>query len=85
MAEPSAPFDYHPPVKRSVTIAGHQTSISLEPLYWEALNDAAIRENTPLNALIARIDVERMAAETPPGLATAIRLWLFATQRAPQS
>ncbi|MCA1652928.1 MAG: ribbon-helix-helix domain-containing protein, partial [Sphingomonadales bacterium] len=28
---------YHPPVKRSVTIAGHQTSISLEPMFWTAL------------------------------------------------
>lgn len=78
MAEPSAPFLYHPPIKRSVTIAGHQTSISLEPLYWDALNEAAVKLDIPLNALVARIDVDRMAAETPPGLATAIRLWLFA-------
>jgi predicted DNA-binding ribbon-helix-helix protein len=69
---------YHPPVKRSVEIAGHKTSISLEPLFWDALRDAAVREGVPLNALVARIDAERIAAERPPGLATAIRLWLMA-------
>ena len=67
---------YHPPIKRSVEIAGHKTSISLEPLFWDLLKAAAAREGIPINALIARIDVERMEAETPPGLASAVRLWL---------
>ena len=67
---------YHPPMKRSVEIAGHKTSISLEPLFWDLLKQAALAENVPLNALVARIDVERIAADTPPGLASAIRLWL---------
>ena len=69
---------YHPPVKRSVEIAGHKTSISLEPLFWDMLKRAAQRECVPLNALIARIDAERIRAETPPGLAGAIRVWLVA-------
>ncbi len=67
---------YHPPVKRSVEIAGHKTSISLEPLFWDLLRETAAREGVPLNALVARIDAERIAAEHPPGLAGAIRLWL---------
>ncbi|MEO0031035.1 MAG: hypothetical protein RIS94_793 [Pseudomonadota bacterium] len=67
---------YHPPVKRSVEIAGHKTSISLEPLFWDWLRRAAEDECVPINALVARIDAERIAAETPPGLAGAIRLWL---------
>lgn len=67
---------YHPPIKRSVEIAGHKTSISLEPLFWNLLKAAAAREGIPINALIARIDVDRIAAETPPGLASAVRLWL---------
>ena len=71
---------YHPPVKRSVEIAGHKTSISLEPAFWEALRAAAAVEGVPLNALIARIDVERIASPTPPGLAGAIRLWVLASQ-----
>ena len=70
------PEIFHPPVKRSVTIAGHQTSISLEPLFWEMLKKAADHRGLPLNALVAQIDVERIAAAQPPGLATAIRLWL---------
>jgi predicted DNA-binding ribbon-helix-helix protein len=70
------PTIYHPPVKRSIEIAGHKTSISLEPLFWDLLKQAAAREDLPLNALVARIDAERIAAPTPPGLAGAIRVWL---------
>ncbi len=70
------PSPYHPPIKRSVEIAGHKTSISLEPLFWDLLKAASAREGLPINALVARIDVERMAAPNPPGLASAVRLWL---------
>jgi predicted DNA-binding ribbon-helix-helix protein len=69
---------YHPPVKRSVEIAGHKTSISLEPLFWDLLKAAANDEGIPVNALVARIDVERIGGPTAPGLAGAIRLWLAA-------
>lgn len=69
---------YHPPVKRSMTIAGHQTSISLEPLFWDALKDAADSRQLPVNALVALIDVERLESDSPCGLASAIRLWLTA-------
>ena len=72
----SALTPYHPPVKRSVEIAGHKTSISLEPLFWDMLRAASEREDVPVNALVARIDAERIRAETPPGLASAIRVWL---------
>ena len=71
---------YHPPVKRSVEIAGHKTSISLEPLFWDMLRRAAADADLPLNALVAQIDVERMQADDPPGLAGAIRLWLVTRQ-----
>ena len=71
---------YHPPVKRSVEIAGHKTSVSLEPIFWEVLRRAAGAEGIPLNALVARIDAERLEAETPPGLASAIRVWLVARE-----
>jgi len=66
------------PTKRSVTIAGHETSISLEPMFWRALEQAAGDEALPVNALIAQIDVERL--DTPggaPNLTSAIRQWLF--------
>ncbi|MBR0552558.1 ribbon-helix-helix domain-containing protein [Stakelama marina] len=66
------------PVKRSVTIAGHETSISLEPLFWQALETAAARRDLPLNALIAEIDALRIMADLPPNLASAIRSWLMA-------
>lgn len=67
---------YHPPVKRSVEIAGHKTSISLEPLFWEMLREAAARRDLPINALVAAIDEERIRSDTPPGLASAVRIWL---------
>ena len=65
------------PVKRSIMIAGHATSVSLEPVFWAALGDAAAAEGLPLNALVARIDAERVLAADPPNLASAIRVWLF--------
>ena len=69
---------FHPPVKRSITIAGHPTSISLEPVFWAALEVAAREADLPLSALAARIDAERIALAAPPNLASAIRVWLFA-------
>ncbi|MDT0574603.1 ribbon-helix-helix domain-containing protein [Croceicoccus sp. F390] len=68
---------YHPPVKRSVEIAGHKTSISLEPIFWDMLREQANALQMPLNALVARIDAERIEAPTPSGLAGAIRVWLM--------
>ena len=69
---------YHPPVKRSVQIEGHKTSISLEPIFWDMLRDAAQAEGLAVNALVARIDEERIRAANPCGLAGAIRIWLVA-------
>lgn len=76
----SKPSPFHPPVKRSVEIAGHRTSISLEPLFWDMLRATAAREGVPINALVARIDAERIKSPTPPGLASAIRVWLVVNQ-----
>lgn len=81
----SAPVDPPPggfagPVKRSVTIAGHQTSISLEPVFWEALAAAADARGLPLNALVAAIDALRIQADDPPNLASAIRSWLMSVR-----
>jgi predicted DNA-binding ribbon-helix-helix protein len=69
--------DYAPPTKRSVLIAGHQTSISLEPIFWRALEAAARQRSCPVNALVAEIDAARLDAERPPNLTSAIRQWLF--------
>ena len=69
------------PVKRSIMIAGHSTSISLEPVFWTALREAAAEEALPLNALVARIDAERIRAKDPPNLGSAIRVWLFVRER----
>ncbi|WP_414902172.1 ribbon-helix-helix domain-containing protein [Sphingomonas flavalba] len=65
------------PVKRSVTIAGHQTSISLEPVFWAALEAEAERRRLPLSALVSRIDALRITQPNPANLASAIRVWLF--------
>ena len=71
------------PVKRSVMIAGHATSISLEPIFWDALREAAAEDGLPLSALVARIDAERIQATDPPNLASAIRVWLFERAKGP--
>ena len=74
MAEPA----YAPPTKRSVLIAGHATSISLEPMFWIALEEAARERDCPINALVAEIDAARLDSTSPPNLTSAIRQWLFA-------
>ena len=70
---------YHPPVKRSVEIAGHKTSISLEPLFWELLKTrprARACRSTPWSrGSMHRAD---RRPTRPPGLAGAIRVWLVA-------
>ncbi len=71
---------FHPPVKRSIQIAGHKTSISLEPVFWDMLVSAAEMQGVAINALVAQIDEARIKAERPPGLASAIRVWLVANQ-----
>ena len=68
---------YGPPRKRSVLIAGHPTSISLEPMFWRALEVAAKERSLPLNALVAEIDAARLDSRPPPNLTSAIRQWLF--------
>jgi predicted DNA-binding ribbon-helix-helix protein len=65
------------PIKRSFSIAGHQTSISLEEPFWAALREAAAREGVPLARLIARIDRSRGEAN----LSSAVRVWLLAWAR----
>ena len=74
---------YHPPIKYSVRIDGHRTSISLEPIFWDLLRAAAARRNVAVNTLVASIDAERIRSSTPPGLAGAIRVWLATHELAP--
>jgi len=71
------PGGFAGPVKRSITIAGHPTSISLEPVFWVALEAAAAARDLPLSALVAQIDAARIMGDDPPNLASAIRTWLF--------
>lgn len=66
------------PLKRSFTIGGHRTSISMEEPFWEALQQVAARENTSLAGLIAAIDKSRGAA----GLSSAVRVWILDYYRA---
>ena len=75
------PSRFAGPVKRSMMIAGHATSISLEPIFWVALREAAAAEALPLNALVARIDAERILVPNPPNLGSALRVWLFERAR----
>jgi predicted DNA-binding ribbon-helix-helix protein len=63
-------------IKRSVRIAGHPTSISLETPFWEALCEIAARRRQPVGALLAAIDAERDG-----NLSSAIRLFVLASCR----
>jgi predicted DNA-binding ribbon-helix-helix protein len=61
------------PEKRSFTISGHRTSISLETAFWDALKAIAREEKTSAAALIGRVDAVRGKA----GLSSAVRVWLL--------
>ena len=78
LAITSPPGGFHGPVKRSITIAGHETSITLEPLFWQGLEAAAVARGLPLSALVAEIDALRVEADDPPNLASALRSWALA-------
>ena len=75
------PDGFRGPIKRSITIAGHETSITLEPIFWHALEAAALSRGLPLSALVAEIDALRILAEDPPNLASALRTWTLAEAR----
>jgi predicted DNA-binding ribbon-helix-helix protein len=66
------------PVKRSFTIKGHRTSISLEAPFWAALREAAAAQDTTLAGLVAAIDARRGQA----GLSSAVRVWVLDYYRA---
>ena len=77
MKPTAPPGGFCGPVKRSITIAGHATSISLEPGFWTALEAAATRRSQPLSALVAAIGAVRIESDNPPNLASALRSWLL--------
>ena len=66
-------------VKRSIVIAGHRTSVSLEDAFWRALKDIATQNNMSLAALVAQIDAARGEAN----LSSALRV--FALEQARQA
>ncbi len=59
-------------IKRSVTVAGHRTSITLESAFWEALKEIAVAQNKSVNGLIAEID-----SLQPVNLSSAIRVFIL--------
>jgi predicted DNA-binding ribbon-helix-helix protein len=67
-----------PVVKRSIVIAGHKTSVSLEDAFWQGLKDIAIERHTTLSDLVASIDGLRRQGN----LSSAIRLFVLDHYRA---
>jgi predicted DNA-binding ribbon-helix-helix protein len=62
------------PVKHSLTLRGHRTSVSLEDEFWLAFQEIAAEKGRPINDLAAEIDVLR---GTEAGLASAIRVYVL--------
>lgn len=67
--------------KHSVTIAGHDTSLSLEEVFWQALKETAKAEKISINALVEKIDSERPLKERTRNLSSAVRVYLFEKER----
>jgi predicted DNA-binding ribbon-helix-helix protein len=61
-------------LKRSLSIAGHRTSLSLEREFWDALQDAAARRGVAVAKLVTEIDTTR----GDRNLSSAVRVWLLA-------
>jgi predicted DNA-binding ribbon-helix-helix protein len=62
-----------PVIKRSIVIAGHKTSVSLEDAFWKGLKDIAATQRATLSDLVAAIDGERQHGN----LSSAIRLFVL--------
>ena len=67
------------PTKRSITIAGHATSISLEPSFWAALSDMAAAHNVSLADKIAEIDALPRNSSLTSALRVAVLNWARGT------
>lgn len=68
------------PVKHSLTLRGHRTSVSLEAEFWQAFRDIAAARDQTINALAIEVDEAR---ETSIGLASAIRVFVLNQYRKP--
>ena len=68
--------------KRSVTISGHRTSVSLEAPFWDALREIAEQDGISLNALITKIDAERSISNLSSALRIFVLEW-FRSRQAP--
>ncbi|MEI6801175.1 MAG: ribbon-helix-helix domain-containing protein, partial [Pseudomonadota bacterium] len=66
------------PVKHSLTLRGHRTSVSLEQAFWQEFRSVADRQGRSLNDLAAQID----AGRGDIGLASAIRVYVLTTLQA---
>lgn len=64
-------------VKRSVTLAGHRTSISVEEEFWDALQTIRRQRGLSTNELISEIDQARAAQEYNVGLSSAVRVYVL--------
>lgn len=63
--------------KKSVTLKGHRTSVSLEDAYWAQLEKFAAEDGSTLPKLISQIDRSRVAETPTPGLASALRVYVL--------
>lgn len=63
--------------KRSVTIAGHRTSLSLEAAFWDALKEIAAARGSSLARVIEEIDDRRQQQEGAPNLSSAVRVFVL--------
>jgi len=68
-----------PVIKRSIVIAGHKTSVSLEDAFWTGLKDIADDRNLTLSDLVSSIDTDRQHGN----LSSAIRLFVLDHYRNP--
>jgi len=77
-AEPNTPLQPGRPIKRSFSIAGHKTSISLEAAFWDALQELCAGDGVTVAARVAEIDRQRGSTA---GLSGSVRVWILGRYR----
>lgn len=65
------------PKKYSVTVWGHSTSLTLEPIFWSRLRELATERGKSVQKLVEAIDSARVTLKDPPNLSTSVRTWIL--------
>ncbi len=68
---------FQKPKKYSINLWGHQTSLTLEPDFWQELQQLAKQKKTSVKKLVEHVDEGRTQCSYPPNLSSCLRVWIL--------